>query len=735
MPSVGWEFDEGENPWRTINISVDEDAVAGTEVTFEHEVWDHDSNCPVHNVGRLTVRIVEERPAEPLPELSIRDASRVTEGDAASFEVRISKASDRPVTVRYETEGGTALEDTDFDRASGTLRFEPNDRVKTVQVQTTNDALDEPDENFAVKLSSPSGATLNDATATGTIRDNDDTPKLSIGDATVAEGGTAEFEVTLDSPSGQDVTVRVRTRNGTARSDSDYGAVDTTLTFPAGETRKTIDVQTTRDEDYEADEDFTVRLSSPRGATIEDGTGDGTITNDDSPPQLSIDDATVEEGQTATFEVTLTGERSVTATVRYSTMDGSAVEGSDYTAIDGGTLTFRPGDDSETIRVSTREDSAREDTETFTVVLSEPQEATIQTGTGTGTINDDDAGALPSLRIVDATVTEGGTASFEVTLSATSTETVTVAYETRDVTARGGDDYTAVTTPATLTFTPQDLSETITVATLHDQDYEGDEAFEVRLSSPSMATIDRGTATGTIQDNDDPGLSINDVTVREGGAARFTVRLEGPTDHAVTVTATTSDGTAVAGEDYTTKSQSLIIPARETTATFSVDTLADEVPDSNETFTVTLSNPSGRNPHRRHRHRYDHRRWWRRRRRWQWRRRRRWQWRRRWRWRWRWRRGWGRGRRWRRKRPPLPVYRGRGTGNRGGHSRVRGDIERGERAGSYRGVRDGGRDGEGGLGLHADHREAAVRAGRHHAGRSGFRCSTTRSWRTPRASR
>ena len=121
----------------------------------------------------------------------------------------------------------------------------------------------------------------------------------------------------------------------------------------------------------------------------------------------------MEEGDTAEFEVTLSGERSVTATVRYSTMDGEAIEGSDYfrTAIDGGTLTFRPGDDSETIRVRTREDSAREDAETFTVVLSEPEEATITTGTGTGTINDDDAAALPSLRIEDTTVTKAATRS------------------------------------------------------------------------------------------------------------------------------------------------------------------------------------------------------------------------------------------------------------------------------------------------------------------------------------
>ena len=257
----------------------------------------------------------------------------------------------------------------------------------------------------------------------------------------------------------------------------------------------------------------------------------------------------MDEGDTAAFEVTLSGERAVTATVRYSTMDGTAVEGSDYTAIDGGTLTFRPGDDSETIRVRTREDSAREDQETFTVVLSEPVDATISAATGTGTINDDDAGALPLLRIEDATAT--GRRQRAVHRDAERGEQRHRNGRVRDGGrhgAGGGDDYTAMTTPATLTFTPSERNKTITVPTVDDQDYEGDETFTVRLRSPSGATIHDGAATGTIQDKRQPGaVHQRRDGVREGSPAQFTVRLEGPTDHPVTVVATTSDGTAQAG--------------------------------------------------------------------------------------------------------------------------------------------------------------------------------------------
>ena len=427
------------------------------------------------------------------------------------------------------------------------------------------------------------------------VIDNDlavgELPTVSIGDAEVNEGGTALFKVTLNAASQEVVTVGYETRNGTARAGSDYDAVNGTLTFPAGTTEQTILVQTKEDNAYEGDETFTVRLSGPNRATIDDGTGDGTITNDDVPPKLSIGNATVKEGDMAEFEVTLTPESSLPVAVQYETMDDSAIDGSDYTGTSG-TLTFGPGTTSRTIHVSTRVDNAREPVETFTVVLSGPENATVDSGTGTGTITDDDQEELPSLRIADATVTEGGTARFEVSLSVPSDQTVTVEYETRDGTASAGSDYTAK--PATLLSIPaQAMQGTIEVGTLPDENYEGSEAFTVRLRNPSGATLDRGTGTGTIEDDDPPGVSVNDVTVREGSAAQFTVTLAGPANRTVTVTAATSDGTAEAGDDYTAKSETLTFIVGQTSATFSVDTIDGPERESDEDFTVTLSNPTG----------------------------------------------------------------------------------------------------------------------------------------------
>ena len=157
---------------------------------------------------------------------------------------------------------------------------------------------------------------------------------------------------------------------------------------------------TLEDEIDEENETFTLDLSNPDGATIQDGTATGTINDDDEPPAIVIADAEAEEGETAEFTVTLSAITSFTVTVDYATAGGTAEEGTDYTATSG-TLTFAPGEDvGKSIPVPTLEDEIDEENETFTLDLSNPGGATIQDGAATGTINDDDE--PPAIVIADA---------------------------------------------------------------------------------------------------------------------------------------------------------------------------------------------------------------------------------------------------------------------------------------------------------------------------------------------
>ncbi len=601
VPSVGWETDPvpgSSDPtrWRTVSITARQDDDDDDEfLTFTHEVWDKDTNCPefLHAVAPVQVRIIDDdRPGGTAPDLEIQDAE-VTEGGIAAFTVTLSSAATGAVTVSYATVDGTATAGADYTTTSGTLSFTPGQTTKRVEVQTLPDTDQEGAESFTVRLSGATGATLTDGVATGTILDDDDRPSLRIGDARVTEGGTAEFTVTLSSAATGAVTVSYATVDGTATAGADYTTTSGMLTFEVnGDRTQRVEVPTLEDDEAEETETFTVQLSAPSGATVADGTGTGTITDNDEAPTITIGDARVTEGGTAEFTVTLSSAATGAVTVSYATVDGTATAGADYTTTSG-MLTFEVnGDRTQRVEVPTLEDDEAEETETFTVQLSAPSGATVADGTGTGTITDNDE--APTITIGDARVTEGGTAEFTVTLSSAATGAVTVSYATVDGTATAGADYT--TTSGMLTFEVNgDRTQRVEVPTLEDDEAEETETFTVQLSAPSGATVADGTGTGTITDNDEaPTITIGDARVTEGGTAEFTVTLSSAATGAVTVSYATVDGTATAGADYTTTSGMLTFEVNgDRTQRVEVPTLEDDEAEETETFTVQLSAPSG----------------------------------------------------------------------------------------------------------------------------------------------
>ena len=116
-------------------------------------------------------------------------------------------------------------------------------------------------------------------------------PQLGVSDVTVVEGtgtGTtsATFTVSLSGAAAGTVTVNWATANGTAAAGADFTGASGVLTFLAGETSKTVGVAVARDFLDEPNETFFVNLSAPAGATIGDGQGVGTITDDDEPPPV-----------------------------------------------------------------------------------------------------------------------------------------------------------------------------------------------------------------------------------------------------------------------------------------------------------------------------------------------------------------------------------------------------------------------------------------------------------------
>lgn len=314
---------------------------------------------------------------------------------------------------------------------------------------------------------------------------------------------------------------------------------------------------------------------------------------------LTIADASVVEGNTGTtnalVQVSLTEPHGNNVTVKYSTVDGSALAGSDYNAASG-TLTFSKNEVTKTLTIPIRGDRVPELTEYFTVQLSNAKGAKIADGVANVTISDNE----PHINIGNWSATEGDSGTqeftFDVSLSAAYDQTVTVDFATADGSAAAGADYVAKN--GTVTFVPGGpTSQTIKVIVNGDHFVEGDEYFTVNLSNASSnAQIGNGVGYAWIYD-DEPFITIDGWSATEGNSGTqeftFNVTLSRAYDQIVTVDFATADGSAVAGADYVAKNGTVTFtPGQPTTQTIKVLVNGDQVAEPTEYFTVNLSNPS-----------------------------------------------------------------------------------------------------------------------------------------------
>jgi hypothetical protein len=217
----------------------------------------------------------------------------------------------------------------------------------------------------------------------------------------VTEGNSgatnAVFTVTLSHAARSTVSMKYATVNGTAVAPSDYTPKTATgLYFSAGQTSKTVSVALKPDVFGEPDETFDLVLSAPAGVAIDDGQATATIVNDDAAaPSATVADVSIAEGRSFTKSLVFTVQLSAPApgalSLKYKTVDGTAVAPSDFTARALTALWFSAGQTSKTLTVPVKGDLVREPDETFELVLSDPSAGlTIADATATGTIVNDD---------------------------------------------------------------------------------------------------------------------------------------------------------------------------------------------------------------------------------------------------------------------------------------------------------------------------------------------------------
>jgi Ca2+-binding RTX toxin-like protein/Tol biopolymer transport system component len=607
----------------------------GSDIATADDVDNVDSDC--------------ESGRRPPPIITFADAS-IQEGDlvpigghSLTFTVRLSPASAGAVTVQYATADGTAVAGEDYDSAAGTLTFAPGETTKSISVPVKPDLIDEPDESFTLVFTNPTNALTSGDPAVGTLLDDDLPPQLSVDDVTAPEAnGVASFTVSLTGATAKTISLEYASDNGSAKEPDDYIDVDDTIPIEPGETETTITVPVVNDTTDELDETLYLSLVDVTNATVADGEGVATITDNDAPPVLSVSDVALDEsiptdddgsgfalislGSTgsgarrdAFFDVLLSEPSSLDVTVGFTLVPGTATEPADYgggfflfrpsSGPTSGSVTFAAGETRQTVVVPINDDFLNEVDETFIVRLQNPVNATIGDGDGQGTIIDEDA--RPSLSIEDVTVTEGTsgtkTADFKVTLAPKSGRSVTVDYLTATGTASAPADYTHTT--GTLTFDPDpppppgpivigppDLSnwvtKTVSIPLTTDTLVEPTEAFQLLLANADGASVEDDEATATIVNDDHPTVSVSDVSVIEGQRtiiststiATFEVRLSTAAFVPVTVNYTTQDDSAVAASDYETAAGELVFEPGTTVQEVTVVVSRDEEAEAEETF-------------------------------------------------------------------------------------------------------------------------------------------------------
>jgi hypothetical protein len=321
---------------------------------------------------------------------------------------------------------------------------------------------------------------------------------------------------------------------------------------------------------------------------------------------MRISDVTFVEGADAVFTVDVTGPHPGLS-VDYATAEGSAFQNEDYLPTSG-TLSIPASqtDSSTQISVRTASDNVFEPNESFGMVLSNSIVATIVKARGQATLENDDP--FPSVSVRNRTITEpdAGTvqANFSVVMSNPASAQVTVNYATEAGTAisgvpiLGNADFD--TTEGQLVFPAFDnATQQISVPVHGDLVHEADETFLVKLSDPINARLGDRQALGTITNEDDvPELSIfPESNVKEGDDLTRNIHvrvfLSNPTDTAVTFDYSTSNGSAVAPQDYVEVvdgSGSLVAHSVETTVLVTLK--SDDFPELDKNLFIIIDNPT-----------------------------------------------------------------------------------------------------------------------------------------------
>ena len=426
-------------------------------------------------------------------------------------------------------------------------------------------------------------------------------PTVSFSAATSSpneNAGTHNVAVSLNPAPAANITVAY-TISGTATSDSDFSALDGSVSVTSG--TASVNIPVTITDDSVDDDDETIILTLSAGGNFytlgSTSVHTATITDNDDPPAdpvlTIVGGSAVTEGTAASFTVSASPNVSGTVALSYTV----AQTGDFVAAGDIGTTSVSFTGGTGTITIATVGDSADEANGSVTVTLNAGSGYTLSdTKTATVTVNDDD---VPELTITaGSAVTEGTAASFTVSASPSASGSITVNYT---VTQSGA--FVASGELSSQTETLSGGTATITVPTVGDSTDEANGSVTVTLNAGSGYTLgSTNTATVNVSDDDPPPATGPTVSFASATSSRtesnatHNVAVNLSTAPASTITVNyTVGGTAMSTgfNDYLPLSGTVQVTSSDTSVNIPIYLQEDVANEQSETVILTLTTGTG----------------------------------------------------------------------------------------------------------------------------------------------
>ncbi len=534
------------------------------------------------------------------------------DGGTRDVEVSLSPAPGASLTLSY-TLGGTATENADYNIInSGTISVAAGLSSVNIPIVITDDDVEENNETVILTLTDGTEYTVGSVNMhTLTITDNDAKPQVSFASSSSRapeNKGTHHVAVRINPAPAAPFTLSYGT-GGTATRNTDYTS-SRTICVATARTSVNIPIGITDDTEDESNETIRLTLASGTGYTV-GSPKIHTLTivdNDDSPNtpvtvSLSASPNPVEEGNSVTVRATLTEALPDAVTINLRDIPGEPpTEPGDYGSLPS--ITIFGGSRTGSGTLDIKDDHVSEGDERFTVAI-DALPSGVERGSPSSveiTIADNDPPPPVEVTLSASPnpVDEGKSVTITATLTGMLETDVVAPLVYNDGTTHPPEsgDYSPL---RGVTIRSGETEGAGQIQTLTDTDMH-DETFIVALGDLPPALLVAGRESSqfvTIRDITSPAavtvdLSASPNPVDEGNGVTVTATLSEALDTDVVIPLTLTGGTAD-DEDYQASIpvQAEIV-AGETSGTYSISTIRDDVAETHETFTVALGVlPSG----------------------------------------------------------------------------------------------------------------------------------------------